>query len=51
MQIILRDYIGAVLHLVQDGQQWRLNPLEVSPVLHTQESIGLTYIYLARARY
>ena len=35
LQIILRDYIGAVLHLVQDGQQWRLNPLEVRLKSHS----------------
>jgi linoleate 10R-lipoxygenase len=28
MQIILRDYVGAILGLVRDGLTWRLNPLE-----------------------
>jgi linoleate 10R-lipoxygenase len=28
-QIVLRDYIGAILALVQDGLRWRLSPLEV----------------------
>ncbi|KAI0265719.1 heme peroxidase [Gloeopeniophorella convolvens] len=39
MQIILRDYVGAILGLVRDGSPWRLDPLmnlrdadhEVSP--------------------
>jgi linoleate 10R-lipoxygenase len=29
MQAILRDYVGAILALVQDNVHWRLNPLEV----------------------
>jgi linoleate 10R-lipoxygenase len=29
MQIILQDYIGAILGLVRDGVDWRLNPLQV----------------------
>jgi linoleate 10R-lipoxygenase len=28
MQIILRDYVGAILGLTRDGLSWRLNPLE-----------------------
>ena len=30
MQIILRDYVGAILGLQRDGFDWRLNPLMVS---------------------
>ena len=30
MQIILGDYVGAILGLVRDGLSWRLKPLEVS---------------------
>jgi linoleate 10R-lipoxygenase len=29
MQIILGDYVGAILGLVRDGRAWRLNPREV----------------------
>lgn len=32
MQIILGDYVGAILGLVRDGLSWRLNPLEVSSI-------------------
>lgn len=32
MQIILGDYVGAILGLARDGLDWRLNPLEVSAV-------------------
>jgi hypothetical protein len=40
MQIILGDYVGAILGLVKDGLPWRLNPLEVSnkPNLHFIDS-------------
>lgn len=30
MQIILRDYVGAILRLARDGSSWRLDPLAVS---------------------
>ena len=51
MQIILRDYIGAVLHLVQDGQKWRLNPLEVSlSYSHTKPSASKTDVDLFSSR-
>lgn len=30
MQIILRDYVGAILGLTRDGSSWRLDPLMVS---------------------
>ncbi len=30
MQIILGDYVGAILGLVRDGSPWRLKVLEVS---------------------
>ena len=30
MQVILRDYVGAILGMVRDGSAWRLNPLEVT---------------------
>lgn len=29
MQIILGDYVGAILGLVRDGNAWRLDPLQV----------------------
>jgi prostaglandin-endoperoxide synthase 2 len=29
-QIILRDYVGAILGLARDGSPWRLDPLMVS---------------------
>ena len=29
MQIILRDYVGAILGLIRDGSPWRLDPLMV----------------------
>jgi len=40
MQIILGDYVGAILGLVRDGLTWRLNPLEVSSthILHFIDS-------------
>jgi linoleate 10R-lipoxygenase len=31
MQMILRDYVGAILGLVRDGSDWRLDPLMVRP--------------------
>jgi linoleate 10R-lipoxygenase len=34
MQIILGDYVGAILGLVRDGLSWRLNPLMVYFHLH-----------------
>lgn len=30
MQVILRDYVGVILGMVQDGSTWRLDPLEVT---------------------
>ena len=30
MQVILRDYVGAILGLIRDGSTWRLDPLEVT---------------------
>jgi len=30
MQVILRDYVGVILALTQEGLHWRLNPLEVA---------------------
>jgi prostaglandin-endoperoxide synthase 2 len=30
MQVILRDYVGAILGLARDGSSWRLDPLAVS---------------------
>lgn len=30
MQVILGDYVGAILGLVRDGSDWRLDPLAVS---------------------
>ena len=30
MQLILRDYVGAILGLARDGSSWRLDPLMVS---------------------
>ena len=30
MQVILGDYVGAILGLVRDGLDWRLDPLAVS---------------------
>jgi len=30
MQVILRDYVGAILGLARDGSAWRLDPLAVS---------------------
>ena len=30
VQVILRDYVGAILGMVRDGSTWRLNPLEVT---------------------
>ena len=32
MQVILGDYVGAILGLVRDGLDWRLDPLAVSIV-------------------
>lgn len=32
-QIILGDYVGAILGLSRDGSCWRLDPLEVSLLL------------------
>ena len=32
MQVILGDYVGAILGLVRDGLSWRLDPLAVSGV-------------------
>ena len=29
MQVILGDYVGAILGLVRDGLDWRLDPLAV----------------------
>ena len=42
IQIILGDYVGAILGLVRDGLPWRLNPLEVSSksILHFTDSHG-----------
>lgn len=36
MQIILADYIGAILGLTRDGLTWRLDPLSVSCYLATE---------------
>lgn len=33
MQIILADYVGAILGLVRDGLTWRLDPLAVGLLL------------------
>jgi hypothetical protein len=33
MQIVLGDYVGAILGLARDGLSWRLNPREVHPAL------------------
>jgi prostaglandin-endoperoxide synthase 2 len=30
MQVILRDYVGAILGLARDGSSWRLDPLMVN---------------------
>jgi linoleate 10R-lipoxygenase len=30
MQVILRDYVGAILGLARDGSPWRLDPLMVN---------------------
>jgi hypothetical protein len=30
VQLILRDYVGAILRLVPDGSPWRLDPLMVN---------------------
>jgi linoleate 10R-lipoxygenase len=30
MQVILKDYVGAILGLARDGSAWRLDPLAVS---------------------
>ncbi len=30
MQLILRDYVGAILGLARDGSSWRLDPLMVN---------------------
>ena len=30
MQMVLGDYVGAILGLVRDGLDWRLDPLSVS---------------------
>lgn len=30
MQMVLGDYVGAILGLVRDGLEWRLDPLSVS---------------------
>ena len=30
IQVILRDYVGAILGLVRDGSPWRLDPLMVN---------------------
>jgi linoleate 10R-lipoxygenase len=32
VQIILRDYVGAILGLARDGSPWRLDPLMVNQV-------------------
>ena len=34
VQIILRDYVGAILGLVRDGSPWRLDPIMVSWTEH-----------------
>jgi linoleate 10R-lipoxygenase len=30
VQVILRDYVGAILGLARDGSSWRLDPLMVN---------------------
>ena len=30
IQVILRDYVGAILGLARDGSSWRLDPLMVN---------------------
>ena len=32
VQMILRDYVGAILGLARDGSSWRLDPLMVNRV-------------------
>jgi len=38
MQIILRDYVGAILGLTRDGSSWRLDPLAASRELDHEVS-------------
>lgn len=39
MQVILGDYVGAILGLVRDGSTWRLDPLQVG-IFFTQTAIS-----------
>ncbi|PCH41929.1 heme peroxidase [Wolfiporia cocos MD-104 SS10] len=41
MQVILGDYVGAILGLTRDGLSWRLNPLEATRELdHSPAPLG-----------
>ena len=45
MQVILRDYVGAILGMVRDGSAWRLNPLEVTTITATTHCRPLNSIF------
>jgi prostaglandin-endoperoxide synthase 2 len=44
VQVILRDYVGAILGLARDGSPWRLDPLMVNWEV---DLYGLLLIYVS----
>jgi linoleate 10R-lipoxygenase len=46
VQIILGDYVGAILGLARDGLTWRLNPMEVSdPYILGVCGVSLAFVF------
>lgn len=48
MHIILGDYVGAILGLVRDQSDWRLDPLMVSPPIYRVQLALTTHLDNAR---